>query len=116
MEAPAIAYFVTPHGFGHAARSAAVIEALGRRNPLLEFEIVTTVPDWFFSQSLSVRHRVRPLTTDVGLVQLSPTQEDAQATVRALERFWAGLGEVAKNIVVQWKGAPPRLVVSDISP
>jgi len=61
MPSPTIAYFVTPHGLGHASRSAAVMEALGRREQDVAFEIVTTVPEWFFSQSLSIRHRVLPV-------------------------------------------------------
>ena len=28
-----VAYFVSPHGFGHAARASAVMAALGRLNP-----------------------------------------------------------------------------------
>lgn len=39
---------ITPHGFGHAARAAAVVEAVGKRIPA-EFVVVTTVPEWFFS-------------------------------------------------------------------
>jgi len=116
MPASKIAFFVTPHGFGHASRSAAVMEALGRRDPEIEFEIVTTVPEWFFAQSLSVSHRVRPVTSDVGLVQVDPVLEDLPATVAALEVFWSALGDTAHELVHGWRSAPPRLVVSDISP
>ncbi|MCP4200975.1 MAG: hypothetical protein GY769_03485 [bacterium] len=116
MAACSIAYFVTPHGFGHAARAAAVMAALGRRESDISFEIVTTVPTWFFAQSLSVQHRVLPVECDVGLVQIDPVREDARATVTALERFWFGLDEAAESLARGWSESPPRVVVSDISP
>ena len=116
MNHPTVLYFVTPHGFGHAARSAAVIESLGRRDPEIEIEIVTTVPGWFFGQSLSKPCRVRPVVTDVGLIQIDPMREDLPATVTALRRFWAGLERQANGLIQSYSAMPPRLVVSDISP
>jgi len=47
-----IAYFVTPHGFGHAARAAAVMVALQEIDPTIQFDIFTQVPRWFFQDSL----------------------------------------------------------------
>ena len=38
-----IAYFISPHGFGHAARSAAILESLNHLNKKIEFEIFTSV-------------------------------------------------------------------------
>ena len=116
MSRSTIAYFVTPHGFGHASRSAAVMETLGRRDREVTFEIVTTVPEWFFSQSLSVSHRIRPLRSDIGLVQSDPLREDLPATIAALESFWSRLDHTVTGLVDEWRLAPPRAVVSDISP
>ncbi len=48
-----IAYFISPHGFGHAARAAAVMEATYEMDPAIRFEIFTQVPRWFFHDSLS---------------------------------------------------------------
>ena len=36
-----LAYFISPHGFGHAARAAAVMSALHTQDPALQFEIFT---------------------------------------------------------------------------
>ena len=116
MSSTTIAYFVTPHGFGHAARAAAVMESLGRLDRRITFEIVTTIPEWFFAQSLSVPYRIRPVACDVGLVQLDAIREDLRATTVALERFWSGLGDSVSEVIREWGDEPPRLVVSDISP
>ena len=39
---PRLAFFVSPHGYGHAARSSAVMAALHRKSGV-EFELYTTV-------------------------------------------------------------------------
>jgi hypothetical protein len=82
-----IAYFISPHGFGHAARSAGVMEALTEIEPSLQFDIFTTVPDWFFSQSNSFNFQYHRLETDIGLVQKTPFQEDLPATVQKLKKI-----------------------------
>ena len=82
------AYFVSAHGFGHAARAAAIVEALGRRFPHFEVELWTSVPVWFFEESLTVPFSYHSFQCDVGLVQKSPVEEDLAATLVALDAFW----------------------------
>jgi hypothetical protein len=82
-----LALVVSAHGFGHAARSSAIIEALWQRRPDLRFEIFTTVPRWFFAQSLTAPFSLRRCTTDVGLVQRTPLEEDLGATADRLDRL-----------------------------
>jgi len=36
-----IAYYITPHGYGHAVRACAVLTALHQLAPEVEIEIVT---------------------------------------------------------------------------
>jgi len=76
-----IATFVTPHGFGHAARACAVMEALFRAQPTVRFDIFTKVPRWFFHASLTAPFEVHDLLTDVGLAQCGPLEEDLDETV-----------------------------------
>ncbi|MBZ0113374.1 MAG: hypothetical protein K8J08_13005 [Thermoanaerobaculia bacterium] len=80
------AVFVTPHGFGHATRTCALLEELGRRGDT-RFEIFTTVPRWLFEDSLSVDFGYHPCDCDVGLVQSSALSEDSGATVLRLQAF-----------------------------
>ena len=66
-----IACFVSPHGFGHAARLSAVADAVYRNLPDCRFDIFTSVPAWFFRNSLAAPFTYHSAETDLGLV--SPT-------------------------------------------
>ncbi len=82
-----LAYFVSPHGFGHAARACAVMQAARAVWPEVVFEVFTLVPEWFFAESLRGGFRHHLLRTDVGLVQRTTLEEDPEATARVLARF-----------------------------
>ena len=84
-----IAYFVSPHGFGHAARAAAVMQAISDIDASVGFEIFTTVPSWFFQDSMSAPFNCHALLTDIGLVQKTAFQADLNKTMRQLKRFLA---------------------------
>jgi hypothetical protein len=111
-----LAYFISPHGFGHAARASAVMAAVHRIAPRVCFEIFTTVPSWFFSVSLSGPYVYHSCVTDVGLVQRNPLDEDLSETVSRLSSFLpfradtlAGLGESVRSMRCEF-------VICDISP
>ena len=78
---------ITPHGFGHAARVAAILAAIGRRLDI-EPVICTTVPRWFFADSLSMPFSWHEEATDIGLVQKDSLVEDLPATLQALDRLY----------------------------
>jgi hypothetical protein len=111
-----LAYFVSPHGFGHAARAAAVMEALHGMDGTVEFEIFTSVPSWFFQTSLTKNFHYHFLVTDVGLVQKTALEVDLGETLATLNRFFpleASVISALASILVERQCA---LVISDISP
>ncbi|MBN1521115.1 MAG: hypothetical protein JW928_01175, partial [Candidatus Aureabacteria bacterium] len=109
-------YFVSPHGFGHAARAASVMLAMRELDPETGFEIFTEVPEWFFTDSLRGPFGYHPLLTDIGLVQLTPLKEDLSATLRALDEFLPFKKSHVKSIADKVKDLGCRVIVSDISP
>lgn len=113
---PSLLFVVSPHGFGHAARAAAVIEAVARRRPELELEIATTVPAWFFVDSLGVGYRLYELPVDVGLVQRSPFEEDIAATREQLAAVLGRDGGGVDRLAALFGGRRPAAVVADIAP
>lgn len=111
-----VAAFVSPHGFGHAARASAVLDALGRLLPGLRVELFTTVPTWFFADSLAIPFSVHPVQTDVGLVQLDPLEEDLEATADQLDAFLPfDRGEV-RGLAERLHRLACQAVLCDISP
>ena len=82
-----IGCFLTSHGFGHAARSCAIFNAVAKLRPGLSVRIFTEVPEWFFQESLEVPFEVSACNTDVGLVQSSLFSHDVQATLAGLQSW-----------------------------
>ncbi|MCP4752268.1 MAG: hypothetical protein GY866_15350 [Proteobacteria bacterium] len=111
-----IAFFASPHGFGHAARSAAIMSALHEVNPSIRFEIFTLVPEWFFRESLSACFVHHSLATDVGLVQANPLQEDLPATLRRLDDYFPLDPVLIANLAEKLVETGCDLVVCDIAP
>ena len=111
-----IAYFISPHGFGHAARSSAVMEAVHKIQPFVRFEVFTTVPPWFFEDSLTAPFSYHPLMTDIGMVQDTPLQEDLLETIRLLDDFLPFRSSLISHLARQLKALKCRLVICDIAP
>jgi hypothetical protein len=111
-----LAYFVTPHGFGHAARAAAVMVALQEIDPAIQFDLFTQVPRWFFQDSLVRDVHYYHVCTDVGLVQTTSLHEDLPATVRRLESFFPCDRAFVTTLAALLRSAACALVLCDIAP
>ena len=111
-----IAYFISPHGLGHASRSTAVMAALLERNPAIHFDIFTTIPPWFFQNSLAGNFRHHAVLTDVGLIQHSPLEEDLAGTFRALDHLLPFNPDKIKQLSKKINALGCRLIICDIAP
>jgi UDP:flavonoid glycosyltransferase YjiC (YdhE family) len=113
---PAIAFFVSPHGFGHATRAGAVMAAIQAQRPAVRCEVFTTAPPWLFTETLPGPLGYHTTHTDVGLVQVTPLEEDLRATLAALDDFYP-LGRVqVEGLATRLVELGCRLVVCDIAP
>ena len=113
---PPIAYFVSPHGFGHATRAAAVMAAIQTLEPAAHFEIFTQAPEWLFQVSLSGSFTYHSLMSDIGLVQKSPLEEDLGATLQRLKAFLPFDRELVKSLAEQVRDLGCQTLVCDIAP
>lgn len=111
-----IAYFITPHGFGHAARASAVMNAIYRRWPFVFFDIFTQTPAWFFENGLCAPFAWHAETTDIGLSQTSPFSFDADKTIADLAGFLPFPESRLSRLRDALIQAECRLVICDISP
>ena len=88
-----VAAFITSHGFGHAGRACAVLNA---RRPTLAAEVFTAVTDGFLRTSLAMPYRRILELTDVGMIQRGPFHADLASTAQAVTAFLDGLEGAAE--------------------
>ena len=104
---------ITPHGFGHAARACAIMEALSAQCSVY-FVVVTTVPEWFFAESLTAPYTLHPISCDVGLVQRNSLEEDPGRTIELLDRFYPLDRNLIDRVAALFGDC--ELVICDIAP
>lgn len=104
---------ISGHGFGHATRTIAVLQALGRRLNI-EVVLVTTAPAELFAESLTMPYRIHSHAVDVGLVQQNALAEDIPATLESLAAFQRQAKEKVYRIASLLAGC--RLVLCDVAP
>lgn len=111
-----IAFFISPHGFGHAARAAGIMEALAEIESSIEFDIFTSVPAWFFANSDTFAFQYHFLLSDIGLVQKTPFQEDLPKTVENLKKFLPFDHSQIVRVAEKIRQLKSELVICDIAP
>ena len=111
-----IAAFITSHGFGHAGRMSAVLDALHARRPEVVVDVFTEVPAGFLDSSLVAPHRWISCRTDVGMVQQGPFQSDLHATATVVTAFLDGLDAAADAAAERLRAAGCTVALCDISP
>ncbi len=108
-----LAYFITGHGYGHAIRSATIMNAF---HPDTTVTIISSVQDSFFSRELSRPYTLLPHTLDCGCLQSDFVTVDQQ---RTLAMYAAIAAENERNIpqIARWCMAN-RVdgIISDIVP
>lgn len=111
-----IAWFISSHGFGHAARSAAIMTAWRKVNPNLHFHLYTQTPQWFFDEALGNGFTYHLLQSDVGLVQSTPMTQDLVLTRQKLSHFFKQIQTEKIRIAQELRDLQIRFVSADISP
>jgi L-arabinokinase len=86
---PAIAYYITAHGYGHGSRSCDILRALHRMAPEIELIVKTDLPRSFLQSRLPEAIHIIPGAFDVGLIQTDSIQVDLEASLQALEKRYA---------------------------
>jgi hypothetical protein len=113
---PAIFFYVSGHGFGHAAREMAVINALGAHLPDHDIVVRTSAPRRLFDQTVRVPIRFLEGETDTGVVQIDSVHLDEQATVDRAAEFYRALSTRAAAEAALLHEHDARLVISDAPP
>ena len=111
-----IAYFVSPHGYGHASRAAGIMLALSEAMPDLRHHIFTLIPEWFFEASRVPNVIYHRQLTDIGLVQDTALIENLPETLRRLDEFMPFHPAMVDALAATLNRLDCRLVICDIAP
>lgn len=109
-------YFISSHGFGHAARAVSIIAALRKQLPNSRITLMTSVPPWFFSDSLGEELPQEEVARDVGLIQSDPFSEDLPATIASLRQQVPFADPLVNATAERLEALKPDLVLCDIAP
>ncbi len=80
-----IACFISPHGYGHATRTSAILKALSCCTEV-EAHLYSTVDEAIFQQS-DFTYQFHHLLTDIGFFQKDAFHLDIEKTCSALQKF-----------------------------
>jgi hypothetical protein len=110
-------FYISGHGFGHAARDIELIRALMARRPSARVIIRTTVPDRLFAPLRSFNGiDVQHVETDTGITQIDSLTIDEADTVRRAADFYARFDAYVARETAVLQAAGADLVVGDIPP
>jgi L-arabinokinase len=109
-----IAYYITPHGFGHAVRSLEVTRCLLEHDPELEIILVSDIPEFLVEQNVGKSLPFRRKRLDVGLIQKDSLRYDLGATLEALQDLHAHRKALISEESAFLQSQAIDLVVADI--
>lgn len=105
---------LSPHGYGHAAMTAPVIEALRRRRPDLRLTIQTSLPRPFLEERYGPGfHHVDDIP-DFGMRMRSASSVDLEASRAAYAALHAGFERLAAREAERLGAARPDLVLANV--
>jgi hypothetical protein len=113
---PAVFFYISGHGFGHASRQIEIINALGAARPDLAIVVRTSAPSWLFERTARVPVTLAPGECDTGVVQIDSLRLDETATIDRAGDFYRTLPERAAHEARMLAQHDARLVVSDAPP
>lgn len=114
-KSPHLFVAITPHGYGHAAMTAPVLNELRRRLPDLTMTIQTDLPRAFLSSRIDGDFALVESAGDCGPAMISANEVAVEATGRAYAAFHADLRAVIEREAGRIAALAPDLVLSNIS-
>ncbi|MCU0587756.1 MAG: hypothetical protein MUF52_06325 [Syntrophobacteraceae bacterium] len=111
---PKVAYYITPHGFGHAVRSLEIVRTLLAMAPGMEISIVSDVPEFLMEENVGHPLPYRRKRLDVGLTQLDSIRFDLASTLSELAHLRDRAEELLAEEVAYLKDGRFDLLVADI--
>ena len=105
-----IAYFITQHGYGHAVRSAQIINAMPS---YIEVVIISAIEKDFFNRSITRNYAYIKKGFDVGCIQTDSLNIDIKRTLQAYQKKYHKNQETRRDETAFLKSKAIDLVVTD---
>ena len=112
----ALVFYVSGHGFGHAARSIEVINAILARRPETRIGVRTAAPRWLFDLTIKGKITFSTLETDTGVVQIDALTLDEADSIRRASAFHSDLVTRAASETRVLRELGAGIIVGDIPP
>jgi hypothetical protein len=113
---PAVFFYISGHGFGHASREIEVINAL-LAGPSGHHVVIRTSADrWLFDRTVRGAFTYVAGPCDTGVVQIDSLRLDAQETIARAAQFYRQLPEHVEREAALLREHDARFVVSDAPP
>lgn len=116
MKNPAIAFYISGHGFGHASRSIELINALIDRRPGTRVVVRTQAPSWLFTRTAHPSVELSPVETDTGVIQIDSLRLDAAATIARAREFMTVFDQRVDAEVTFLRAHDVSAVIADLPP
>src|SRR4029450_12785388 len=113
---PAIVFYISGHGFGHASRSIEVINALVDRNPGVEVIVRSSIAPWLVTLTARPSVRLESVECDTGVVQIDSLHLDERESIRRAREFMATLPSRVATESERLTIPNASLVVADLPP
>ena len=113
---PAIVFYISGHGFGHASRTIELISAVVDRHPGLRIIVRSQVAAWLFARTAPQGVELSPVEADTGVVQIDSLRLDAAATITRAADFMRTFDARVKAEVSFLDSVGARLVIADLPP
>lgn len=110
------AWFITPHGFGHATRSLAVMNALQRKRDDVFFHIFSRLPHVLIQETIGDGYQLHEVTGDLGLVQKRALEVDHPATLARLDAMLPFDQSETQRLAEEIRACNAAALICDIAP
>jgi L-arabinokinase len=109
---PAIAFYISGHGFGHASRSIELINALADCRVIVRSQVAP----WLFQRRARPGVELIPVETDTGIVQIDSLRLDAEATIASARAFMTTFDARVATEVDFLRAQDVTMVIADLPP
>jgi len=113
---PAVAFYISGHGFGHASRQIEIARAFARRRPDVGILLRTTAARWLFDRTMTAPFVLDDRPCDTGAVQIDSLNVDAAATIAHAKDFYSTFDARVSVEAALLREHDVRFVIADAPP